>query len=94
MKQFANTLEGVRKLTFTWLQTFNTQHHLILNVVKRILASHRTTRSLQITAVCIEVVGTRKNLSILDQYTIEGSHDEIARIKESTRFAVYRRSLD
>jgi hypothetical protein len=94
VKQFANTLEGVRKLTLTWLQTFNTQHHLILNVVKRILASHRTTRSLQITAVCIEAVGTRKDLSILDQYTIEGSHDEIARIKESTRFAVYRRSLD
>ncbi len=65
-----------------------------ISVFKRILASHRTTRSLQITAVCIEVVGTRKDLSILDQYTIEGSHDEIARIKESTRFAVYRRSLD
>jgi hypothetical protein len=94
VKQFANTLEGVRKLTLTWLQTFNTQHHLILNVVKRIIASHRTTRSLQITAVCIEAVGTRKDLSILDQYIIEGSPDEIARIKESTRFAVYRRSLD
>ncbi len=80
-----------------WLEDFGKRHSSksrALKVVDCWLAFNPTLRGLQIAAVCIEVVGTRKDLSILDQYPIEGSPDEIAKIKESTRFAVYRRSLD
>lgn len=80
-----------------WLEDFSKRHDSksrALKVVDCWLAFNPTVRGLEIAAVCIEAVGTRKDLSILDQYTIEGSPDEIASIKESTRFAVYRRSLD
>ncbi|BAZ24353.1 hypothetical protein NIES4073_52480 [Kalymmatonema gypsitolerans NIES-4073] len=93
VKQFANTLEGVDKLIRIWLNIREPQRHLIPNVMKRLLASYPTVRTLQIAATCIQVVGTRKNLSILDQYSIEGSTEEIAKIKKNTQFAVYRRSL-
>jgi hypothetical protein len=65
-----------------------------LSIVNCWLAFNPTVKGLQIAAACIKAVGTRKDLSILEQYQIEGSPDEIARIKESTQFAVYRRSLD
>jgi hypothetical protein len=80
-----------------WLENFGKRYSSksrALKVVDCWLAFNPTIKGLQIAAVCIEAVGTRKDLSILDQYPIEGSPDEIARIKESTRFAVYRRSLD
>lgn len=82
----------------SWLKQFDDirytpdQHHL-LSVVDCWLAFNSTVKGLKIAAAYIQAIGTRKDLSILDQYTIEGSPDEIAKIKESARFAVYRRSL-
>jgi hypothetical protein len=80
-----------------WLEKFDKRHDSksrVLTLVDCWLAFNPTVKGLRIAAACIQAVGTRKDLSILDQCTIEGSPDEIVRIKESTRFAVYRRSLD
>ncbi|MEH2417558.1 hypothetical protein [Nostoc sp.] len=81
----------------SWLEKFEKredQKNRILNIVDCWLAFNPTVIGLQIAAMCIRVVGTRKDVSILDQYTIEGLPNEITRIKDSTRFAVYRRYLD
>ncbi|MEH2005204.1 ATP-binding protein [Nostoc sp.] len=81
----------------SWLEKFDKredQKNRILNIVDCWLAFNPTVIGLQIAAMCIRVVGTRKDVSILDQYTIEGLPNEITRIKDSTRFAVYRRYLD
>jgi len=77
-----------------WLDGRWISNSRALSIVNRWLAFNPTVKGLQIAAACIKAVGTREDLSILEQYQIEGSPDEIARIKESTRFAVYRRSLD
>jgi hypothetical protein len=96
LDELAAKENGVWRVT-NWLDKFEKRHvskSRALEVVDCWLAFHPTVRGLQIAASCIQSVGTRRDLSILEQYIIEGSPDEIARIKESTRFAVYRRSLD
>jgi hypothetical protein len=88
--------DGVARIRY-WLEEFDKRHDSksrALSIVDCWLAFNPTIKGLQMAAACVQAVGTRKDLSILDQYTIEGSPDEIAKIKESTRFAVYRRSLD
>jgi hypothetical protein len=96
LSEFAAQENGIWRVE-RWLEEFDKRHDpksRALSLVNCWLAFNPTVRGLQIAAVCIQAVGTRKDLSILDQCTIEGSPDEIAKIKESTRFAVYRRSLD
>ncbi len=96
LNEFAAQENGIRRVDH-WLEEFDKRHDpksRALSLVDCWLAFNPTVRGLQIAAACIQSMGTRRNLSILDQYIIEGSPDEIARIKESTRFAVYRRSLD
>jgi len=96
LDELAAKENGVWRVT-NWLDKFEKRHvskSRALEVVDCWLAFHPTVRGLQIAAGCIQSVGTRRDLSILEQYIIEGSPDEIAKIKESTRFAVYRRSLD
>jgi hypothetical protein len=80
-----------------WLEGFEKRlvtKNRALSIVDCWFAFNTTVKGLEIAAAYIQAIGTRKDLSILDQHTIEGSPDEIAKIKESTRFAVYRRSLD
>jgi len=96
LNEFAVQNNGQWRVTY-WLEEFDKRHapkSRALSIVDRWLAFNPMIKGLQIAAACLQAVGTRKDLSILEQYTIEGSADEIARIKESTRFAVYRRSLD
>jgi len=96
LDEFATDKHGVLRVTY-WLEEFDKRHDpksRALSIVDCWLAFNPTVKGLQIAAACIQSVGTRRDLSILAQYTIEGSPDEIARIKESTGFAVYRRSLD
>jgi hypothetical protein len=102
LNEFAATpyINGIHygvQLVPHWLEEFDKRHDLksrALSIVDCWLAFNPTIKGLQIASACVQAVGTRRDLSILEQYTIEGSPDEIARIKESTRFAVYRRSLD
>jgi hypothetical protein len=96
LNEFAAQEHGMRRVDY-WLEEFDKRHDpksRALSIVDCWLAFNPTIKGLRIAAACVQAVGTRKDLSILEQYLIEGSPDEIARIKESTRFAVYRRSLD
>ncbi|MBW4547079.1 MAG: ATP-binding protein [Symplocastrum torsivum CPER-KK1] len=96
LDELAAKENGVWRVT-NWLDKFEKRHvskSRALTIVDCWLAFNPTVKGLQIAAACIQSVGTRKDLSILDQYTIEGSPNEIAKIKESTRFAVYRGALD
>jgi len=79
------------------LEEFDKRHeprNRALGILDRWLAFHPTIEGLKIAAACVQAIGTRKDLSILDKYTIEGPPDEITNTKASARFFVYRRSLD
>lgn len=96
LDEFAADTHGVWRVKY-WLEKFDKRHdprNRALSIIDRWLSLHPTVKDLQIAAACVQAVGTRKDLSILDKYTIEGSLDKISNIKASTRFAVYKRSLD
>ena len=79
------------------LEEFNKRHDpkdRILRCVDAWLASHPTLRGLEIAATCIQHIGNRKDLSLLDKYKIEGPVEEITMVKTNARFSVYRRTLD
>jgi hypothetical protein len=80
-----------------WLENFDKRHdpkNRALDIIDRWLASHPTLEGLRIAAASIEFIGIRKDLDILEKYTIEGSPDEIANMKESARYLVCRQSLE
>ncbi len=80
-----------------WLEEFERRHDprdRALNLVERWLSSHSTCNGLQIAAACIANIGTRNDLAILDEYEVEASKEEAAKIIASARFAVYRRTLN
>jgi len=95
LTEFAGYKQGTRHIKY-WLEGFDkrkdSKSHA-LTIIDRWLGSHPTIECLRIAAACIQVIGTRKDLSILEKYTIKGSPDEIAIIKESTWFSVCRRYL-
>lgn len=80
-----------------WIEEFSKRHDpnsRILNIVDRWLANNRNIGGLKIVAACLELAGTRTDLSFLDKYTIAGSLEEIQKIKDSTKFSVCRRTLN
>ena len=96
LDDFAADSHGVWRVMY-WLEEFDKRHDSrsrVLSIVDRWLASHSTVEGLKIATACVQAIGTRRDLSILDKYAIEGPRDKVANIKESTRFFVHRRSLD
>jgi hypothetical protein len=95
LDEFVADTHGVWRVRH-WLEEFDKRRdprNRVLSIVDRWLASHPTVECLGIAAECVQVIGTRKDLSILDN-TIEGPRDKVANIKASARFFVHRRSLD
>lgn len=80
-----------------WIKELG-QRHLttveILSLIDRWLASNSVLKRFHIVAACLESIGSRRNLSLLEKYEVEGSPAEINQIEASTRFSVYRRTLD
>ena len=96
LDEFVADKHGVWRLKY-WLEEFDKRHDpkdRALNIMNRWLGSHHTVEALKIAATCLQVVGTRGDLSLLEKYTIEGRPDEVVKIKENTRFFVQRRTLD
>ena len=78
-----------------WAEEFDKRHELnALEIVDRWLRSNRTIKGIKFAAAFFIVRGSRKDLSLLDKYDIDGPENEISRIKSDARFAVYRRSLE
>lgn len=80
-----------------WLEGLDRRHisqDRFLNVVDKWLASHPTIKGLNIAALCFHKIGKRKDLLILEKYTIEGPPNEVNKIKNNAKFFIYRRSLD
>ena len=87
---------GVWRVKY-WLEEFDKRHESqirIMNIIDRWLSTHSSIDGLKIVAVCLEFIGTRKDLSILDKYKIEGDPEEILKIKTNTKFGLYRRTLE
>lgn len=96
LSEFEDKKHGVIYVKF-WLEGFDKRHdqnERALNITETWLASNPTVERLRIASSCIQNVGTRNDLSILEKFEILGSLDEIKKIKESARFFLYRRSLE
>jgi hypothetical protein len=57
------------------------------------LSHHPTVRGLEVAAECLKHIGTRRDLDLLDRYSIEGDAKEVERIKADARFSVQNRIL-
>jgi len=82
-----------------WLDEFDKRHEPKAKALKLInswLTSNLNLSRFKIAAACVSNIGTRQNnaLDILDKYQIDDSSDLVERIKASTKFAIYRRTLD
>jgi hypothetical protein len=96
LDDFASAADGEWRVRF-WLEDADKRHdpkQRILGVVDKWLGSHATIKGLQIAGRCISSIGSRSDLGLLDKYVVDGPEDSLAMIKESTRYFLYRRSLD
>lgn len=96
LDEFAAQPHGVWRVRH-WLEESDKRHkprNHALSIVDRWLASQPTIRALEIAAECVQAIGTRNDLSMLDKYAVEGSLDKIASIKASAHFSVCRRTLE
>jgi hypothetical protein len=78
------------------LQRMDVKKDQILNVISTWLDCELTLKRFKIAALCIEIVGSRSDhsLSILDRYKIDSLFNDLSKIKASTQFSIYRRTLD
>ena len=96
LDEFVADKHGVWRLKY-WLEEFDKRHDprdRALGIMNRWLASHPTVQALKIAAACVQTIGARGDLSILEKYTVEGPPGEIVKIKENAKFFVQRRTLD
>ncbi len=96
LDESAAVRHGIWQVTH-WLEKFDKRHDLknrALSIVDQWLKCHPTIKGLKIAAKCVETIGTRKDLSILSKYSIEGPSDEIDKIKANANFSVYKRTLE
>ena len=80
-----------------WVEDAQKRHDLnqrILSIVDRWLGMMPSKRRFQLAAKCVSAIGDRDDLKLLDKYIIEDEEASITKIKQSTRFAVSRRTLD
>jgi hypothetical protein len=57
------------------------------------LSAHRTVRGLEVAAECLKHIGTRRDLDLLNRYTIEGDAPAAERVKADARFSIWKRTL-
>jgi len=96
LSEFLSEKHGMFRVKH-WLERFQERYYpkeQIIHIVEHWLSLYPTLERLKIAAICIQIIGNRKDLAILDKYKIDGQAEEITNIKMSVRFSVYRRSLD
>jgi hypothetical protein len=95
LDKFANDRHGKFNVKY-WIEDSEKRHDpksRILKVTEKWLTQNPTIDRLKITSACIQETGSRKDLELLDKYTYKGSVTEIEKIKENTRFVVFKRTL-
>jgi len=93
LERFVASERGIQELTL-WLEAYDKKYELNSSVVSKFILLHPTINGLKLAARCIQSMGTRKDISILDLVRIENAVGEISRIKASVQFSVYRRTLN
>lgn len=93
LKKFLSSDDGINELTI-WLEHYEMQYELKPIIIRKFILAHPTMQGLKIAARCLELIGNRKDISILDNLQIEAPLDELEKIKSSLQFTVYRRTLD
>jgi hypothetical protein len=57
------------------------------------LSAHRTVRGLEVVAECLKYIGTRRDLDLLNRYTVEGDASAVERAKADAGFSLWNRAL-
>jgi len=86
---------GVWRVKY-WLEEFDKRHESqnSLRIIDLWLSKNTSVEGLAISSACLEIIGIRKNLSLLDKYKIDGDPEEIKMIKTNAKFSVYSRTLE
>ena len=78
-----------------WVEKFEKRHDPRAQIIiEKWLGLNCCLRGLLVVAAFLKVKGTRRDLSLLDRYLIEGPTDEISKIKADVRFSICRHSLE
>ena len=93
LEGFLTDEDGIQQLTL-WLEAYEKKNELDATVVTNFVALHPTEEGLIIAARCLQSMGIRENLAILENVRGKHSIDKFTRIKLSTQFAIFRRTLD
>lgn len=95
LDRFVNIRQGKFSVKY-WIEDSEKRHEpksRILKVTEKWLAQNPTIDRLEIASACIQEIGCRKDLEILDKYIYKGTAAEIEKIKENTRLLVFKRTL-
>ncbi|TYQ30537.1 hypothetical protein [Pseudanabaena sp. UWO310] len=93
LERFLSSDDGINELTI-WLERYEMKHELKPMVIRKFILANPTVKGIQIAAKCLQLMGNRTDISIIDNLRIEAPLDELEKIKSSLQFAIYRRTLD
>lgn len=96
-KKVTQREHGIEDIQYIWLEKL--EEDLILKerlfkIVEKMLVNDPSFKTFQIASVCVKMKGTRKDLGLLNKYSIRGSKKKISDIVRDVQFHVYRRTLE
>jgi hypothetical protein len=81
----------------SWLEDFERRGDPVdraKDLLARWLRERRSLEALRITGHCLALIGTRKDLVLLEAADLSSEDPQVAEVIKDTRFAIYRRTLD
>ncbi len=96
-KEAAGRKGGLSDIKSIWLEKFERQgisKDRLLIILDKMLDDDNSFKIFQIVALCLKVIGNRKDLDLLSKYEIHGPENKISDLKTDVKFQVYLRSLE
>ncbi|MFX1284521.1 MAG: hypothetical protein ACFFB5_12750 [Promethearchaeota archaeon] len=100
--QLYSEIESILKLddifgrTYFWVERFDERKDTkerLLGLLSQLLDKSPSYKSAEFVSICLKLKGERRDLNILDHEFPEEISYKIKRLKEATRFRIYRRTL-
>lgn len=88
---------GLSDIQHIWLKKFEedkVSKERLFKILEKMLVNDPSYETFQIVSICVKMKGNRKDLELLNKYTIRGSGDKISDIKKDVQFQVFRRTLE
>ena len=65
-----------------------------IRIVDQWLQANPGVKQYEVAAMCVQTIGSRKDLGILDKILVDGDSEKMRTIREGAEFVVYRRILE